>query len=64
VLPHNIFRFVDCAIERRIYRLRITFVGSAEEKYGDDDRGCDIRDNAVLDAICFVGGIFVVARTA
>jgi len=26
--------------------------------------GCDLRDDAVLDAMCFVDGLFVVASTA
>jgi hypothetical protein len=31
--------------------------------FGDDHRGCDIRDDAVLDPLSVVDGIFVVART-
>lgn len=32
--------------------------------FGDNHRGCDIRNDAVLDAVHFVDGIFIVARAA
>jgi hypothetical protein len=38
--------------------------GSPEETYGDDHRGCDVGDDAVVDALRVVNGIPVVARSA
>jgi len=36
--------------------------GEAEGDFGDNHRGYDIRNDAVLDAMHFVVGIFFVAR--
>ena len=36
--------------------------GGAEGDFGDNHRSCDIRDDAVLDAMHLIDGIFVVAR--
>jgi hypothetical protein len=44
---------------RRLYESIVTRGGEREHH-----TGCDLRDDAVLDAVCFLGGIFVVARTA
>jgi hypothetical protein len=38
--------------------------GGTEGDFGDNHRGCDIRNDAVLDAMHFVVGIFIVARAA
>jgi hypothetical protein len=36
--------------------------GGAEGDFGDNHRSCDIRNDAVLDAMHFIDGIFIVAR--
>jgi hypothetical protein len=36
--------------------------GGAEGDFGDNHRSCNIRNDAVLDAMHFIDGIFIVAR--
>jgi hypothetical protein len=37
--------------------------GSTEETHRDNRRGGDLWDDAIVDALCFVNGIFVMARS-
>jgi hypothetical protein len=55
---------VIISLQRRIAERRIKLMDSAEGAPGDDHASCDLRDDAVLDAMCFVDGISVVACPA
>jgi hypothetical protein len=52
------------AIERRIHTNYESRSWINRGDFGDYHRGCDIRDDAVLDPVSVVDGISVVARAA
>lgn len=52
------------AIERRIHTNYESRSWINRGDFGDDHRGCDIRDDAILDAMPSIDGISIVARAA